>query len=206
MKVDFKRRYCRKLFTWKELETLINIRPLMTTERVNIPSHEGQYRWDNNCWTNDPNCYPSSLLKMLIENNICYLDDMSTCTEKINSFAEKLERQYKLPVDAHIYICRNPKLSHPFGTHFDYNNNVIVQCEGKTNFKVWNEVKDKSQRQDNMTVKEDPVWDVDMNPGDAIWIPKYYPHLATSKTKRLSVSFPLKATSTLIVKRSWVKL
>ena len=70
--------------------------------------------------------------------------------------------------------------------------------------KVWNEVKDKSQRQDNMTVKEDPVWDVDMNPGDAIWIPKYYPHLATSATPRMSVSFPISGDN--LQERDWVKI
>ena len=37
----------------------------------------------------------------------------------------------------------------------------------------------------------EPVLDVDMEPGDAIWIPRYFPHLATSKTKRLSISFPI---------------
>ena len=52
-----------------------------------------------------------------------------------------------------------------------------------------------------------------MKPGDAIWIPKHYPHLATSKTKRLSVSFPMAPNDFLNPDdgwvqedRSWVKL
>ena len=43
-----------------------------------------------------------------------------------------------------------------------------------------------------------------MRPGDAIWIPKYYPHLATSKTQRMSVSFPLKYG--LKQPREWIEL
>ena len=51
-----------------------------------------------------------------------------------------------------------------------------------------------------------PILDVDMKPGDAIWIPEYYPHLATSKTRRLSVSFPLSMNSMQFEDRDWVKL
>ena len=46
-----------------------------------------------------------------------------------------------------------------------------------------------------------------MKPGDAIWIPRYYPHLATSHTKRLSVSFPFnrEIDSTRREDRHWIK-
>ena len=50
-----------------------------------------------------------------------------------------------------------------------------------------------------------PILDVDMKPGDAIWIPEFYPHLATSKTSRLSVSFPL-GSAIGFEDRTWVKL
>jgi len=205
MDIQIKRGYFPDLFTWKELEYLINIRPLMTTERVFVLNYES-YEWnDNDSWTLNPNCYPPSLLKQLIEDNICLMIDMSRCTEKINSFVKKLEKEYELPCDAHIYTCRNPKLDHPFGIHFDTQQNVIVQCEGQTNFKVWDEVEDKSIKCDRMELNDDPILDVDMNPGDAIWIPKYYPHLATSKTPRLSVSFSQKH-KTVFQDREWINL
>ena len=86
MDIQIKRGYFPDLFTWKELEYLINIRPLMTTERVFVLNYES-YEWnDNDSWTLNPNCYPPSLLKQLIEDNICLMIDMSRCTEKINSF------------------------------------------------------------------------------------------------------------------------
>ena len=54
----------------------------------------------------------------------------------------------------------------------------------------------------------EPVLDVEMEPGDAIWIPMYYPHLATSRTKRLSVSFAISNHSIKegFEDREWVKL
>ena len=213
--LDFKKQYCSNLFTWKELETLINIRPLMSNSRVHILTDE-DYTWNYNEWSSDPNCFPSDLLRKLIDEKVCSFYDMSTYTEKIHSFVQELEETYKLCTDAHIYTCRNLQLDHPFGIHFDDNDNVIVQCEGQTNFKVWDEVdphyywgrKDvpNCYNQRNLDMIDPPLLDVDMHPGDAIWIPKYYPHLATSNTKRLSVSFPLKFQSKLNVKRSWVRI
>ena len=203
MKPDFKRGYCRRLFSWKELEYLINIRPLLYAKRIFIlGSHE--YKWTSSIWAKEANCYPPSLFRDAMEKYVCYLADMSRCTKKINEFAQKLEDTYNSPADAHIYMCLNPKLEHPFGIHFDTNPNVIVQCEGKTNFKVWDKVPPQEQRT-MLNPQSSPILDVDMKPGDVIWIPEFYPHLATSKTSRLSVSFPL-GSAIGFEDRTWVKL
>ena len=203
MKPDFKRGYCRRLFTWKELEYLINIRPLLHTKRV-CAIGAGEYKWKNSPWAKDLNCYPPSLFRDAMEKYVCVLKDMSRCTKKINDFAQKLEDTYNSSADAHIYMCRNPKLEHPFGIHFDTNPNVIVQCEGKTNFKVWDKVLPQEQRT-MLNPRSSPILDVDMKPGDTIWIPEFYPHLATSKTSRLSVSFPF-TRAKRFEDRTWVKL
>ena len=60
-----------------------------------------------------------------------------------------------------------------------------------------------------MKVDDDPLLDVIMKPGDTIWIPKHYPHLATSLSPRLSVSFPLSSTmdtSQVREDRNWITL
>ena len=203
MKPDLKREYSPNLLTWDEFSTLINIRPLLHTKRV-CAIGAGEYKWKNSPWAKDLNCYPPSLFRDAMEKYVCYLADMSRCTKKINDFAQKLEDTYNSPVDAHIYMCRNPKLEHPFGIHFDTNPNVIVQCEGKTNFKVWDKVLPQEQRT-MLNPRSSPILDVDMKPGDTIWIPEFYPHLATSKTSRLSVSFPF-TRAKRFEDRTWVKL
>ena len=198
LKIDpkFKRGYCLNLLSWKELTNVINITPLMSLSRVKSLSNK-KYSWfNNNNWSTDNNCYPSSVLEQIIEDSgVCYFNDMSRSTEKINKFAKNLEDEYDQYVDAHIYMCRNLKPVHPFGIHFDLSHNVIVQCEGQSNFKVWDRVSNPgllyyNNKSVKMEIDKEPILDVDMNPGDTIWIPKYYPHLATSYTKRLSVSFP----------------
>ena len=205
MKPDLKREYSPNLLTWDEFSTLINIRPLMSSPtRVRVNGMEETFTWKNSIWSIDPNCFPASLLKEMIGKYVCSFLDMSRSTKKINDFAKKLEEEYNLSADAHIYTCRNPKLGHPFGIHYDYADNVIVQCEGKTNFKVWEEVEPTSGSNVNLTINDPPIMDIDMNPGDVIWIPKHYPHLASSKTPRMSVSFPLKPGPKQ--PREWVKL
>ena len=213
MKPKFEKQYYSNLFSWKELEYLINIRPLMTDQRVYLQGDEN-HQWNNSGWALDVSCYPPSLLKQLIEENLCYLRDMSRCSEKINTFNKSIEEEYKVPTDAHIYICRNPSLHHPFGIHFDMNHNIIVQCEGESNFKVWEHVRNKRIKNNNLSLDTNdfnphPILNVDMIPGDAIWIPAYHPHLATSKTSRMSVSFPIPPVirdDVVFEDREWIKL
>ena len=70
MKPDFKRGYCRRLFSWKELEYLINIRPLLYTKRVYILGSD-EYRWTSSSWAKEVNCYPPFLFRCYGE--ICML-------------------------------------------------------------------------------------------------------------------------------------
>jgi len=198
----------RKLFTWKELENLINIRPLMTHKRV--LHHDGKsYQWENSLWTLDLNCYPPSILSKLVkETGVCTFIDASRVSEKINAFAKKIEIDYNIETDAHIYTCMNIEAEHPFGSHWDHNDNVIVQCEGVTNFKVWEKIPNvEGWKGDggHLTLTHEPLLDVEMKPGDAIWIPRHHPHLATSRTSRMSVSF-CQSEGTNYQDREWVKL
>jgi hypothetical protein len=211
--VDYKKNYHPNLFTWKELAGLINIRPLMTYKRVKLLDPQKRvFEWYTPGWIKDHNTYPPSLVRKLLDEIVIYFSDMSRATKNLNNFASSIEDEYKRHTDAHIYVCRNPKIEHPFAAHFDLQHNVIVQCEGKTNFKVWKEVEDHTvEKQIQLDMKEEPILDVIMEPGDAIWIPRYYPHEAISLTPRLSVSFPFtdNENSTLekhFEDRNWVTL
>ena len=165
-------------------------------------------------WNHDPNCYPPSLIRDLLNEMVVVFTDMSRATEKINDFANSIENTYQRNVDAHVYVCRNPELEHPFGAHIDGAHNVIVQCEGETNFKVWDKVENgekllEEKKSVKMKIDDAPILDVIMKPGDAIWIPLHYPHLATSLTPRMSVSFPFTPRGLMSIAhedRNWISL
>ena len=213
--VKFKKNYKPDLLSWNEMANIINTRPLMNDKRVKLLGNNERYEWLCSKWTKDPNCFPPSLIKKLLDDIMIYFVDMSRATEKINDFAKHIEDDYGKQTDAHIYVCRNLKIKHHFGVHYDFNHNLIVQCEGKTNFKVWDEVKDVDRNlkgigiNTRMKMDVEPIIDVDMESGDAIWIPKHFPHLATSLTPRLSVSFPLAQctdVNTVREDRTWITL
>ena len=56
-----------------------------------------------------------------------------------------------------------------------------------------------------MELTHPPLIDVNMNPGDVIWIPRHFPHLAISQSKRMSISF-CQGTNTIFQDRDWIKL
>ena len=213
--VKFKKNYKPDLLSWNEMANIINTRPLMNDKRVKLLGNNKRYEWLCSKWTKDPNCFPPSLIKKLLDNIMIYFVDMSRATEKINDFAKHIEDDYGKQTDAHIYVCRNLEIKHHFGVHYDFNHNLIVQCEGKTNFKVWDEVKNVDRNlkgigiNTRLEMEVEPIMDVDMESGDAIWIPKHFPHLATSLTPRLSVSFPLSEysdTNLIREDRNWITL
>ena len=213
--VKFKKNYKPDLLSWNEMANIINTRPLMNDKRVKLLGNNKRYEWLCSKWTKDPNCFPPSLIKKLLENIMIYFVDMSRATEKINDFAKHIEDDFGKQTDAHIYVCRNLKIKHHFGVHYDFNHNLIVQCEGKTNFKVWDEIKNVDRNlkgigiNTRLEMEVEPIMDVDMESGDAIWIPKHFPHLATSLTPRLSVSFPLSEysdTNLIREDRTWITL
>ena len=213
--VKFKKNYKPDLLSWNEMANIINTRPLMNDKRVKLLGNTRRYEWLCSKWTKDPNCFPPSLIKKLLDDIMIYFVDMSRATEKINDFAKHIEDDYGKQTDAHIYVCRNLKIKHHFGVHYDFNHNLIVQCEGKTNFKVWDEVKNVDRNlkgigiNTRLEMEVEPIMDVDMESGDAIWIPKHFPHLATSLTPRLSVSFPLSEysdTNLIREDRTWITL
>ena len=217
MEAKYVKNFSPKLCSWKELADLINIRPLLTGKRVKLLDPKNRrFEWVSTGWNHDPNCYPPSLIKNLFDEMVIYFTDMSRATKKINELAKTIENKYQRNVDAHIYVCRNPKLEHPFGAHFDDAYNVIVQCEGKTHFKVWNKIEvnnfknwSKKGKNLNLNIKEKPIIDVIMSSGDALWIPIHYPHQAISLTPRLSVSFPFTSRGLMtesIEDRNWITL
>ena len=207
----FEKDYCPDLLSWEELSNLVNNRSLMTMDRfiVTLPEEYGKsLRWETDRWVTNRRSIPPHILKDIIDRYVCYIKEMSRCNKKINNFAKSIEEEYNKPTDAHIYICKNLEVEHPFGIHFDDSDNVIIQCEGETNFKVWDIIKDKNQSQSKMSITETPLLDVDMKPGDAIWIPCHHPHLATSNTPRMSVSFPFirEHEDDPIQNREWIQL
>ena len=180
----------QNLFSWNELESLLNLRPFVNNQRFHIISGK-TYNWIGPDWLTDINTYPPDLIQAEIKKYVCYLSDCSRVNSKVNALSNDLETLTSYPADAHIYFSVEDIPSKGFGIHYDFSHNLIVQIDGQTHFKVWGKCeKDSPRNRDSMD--EEPILDVVMNPGDIIFIPICYLHSAFSITKRLSISFPMK--------------
>lgn len=191
------------LFSWSELESLLNLRPFVNDKRFTIVN-DNNYEWDYCSWLTDVNSFPPNIIQEVIKQNVCYLKDCSRVNKQVNSVCKELERVTDLPTDAHIYFSITETDVKGFGTHWDYSHNLIVQVEGETHFRVWGETPDKTNRV--IESKDDPQLNVIMRHGDAIFVPAYVLHCATSVTQRLSISFPMTMDEKFHQSRDWIVL
>jgi len=154
----------------------------------------------------DINTFPPTLLDAEIRNFHCYLSDASRVNEHVNSVCGQLEQTFSGgAADAHIYFNLAEVADNGFGIHWDFSHNLIVQMEGETEFKIWEDtvVGDRNPQ----FLNEKPVIDVLMQPGDAVFIPLNVYHQAISKTKRLSISFPVSFNNGFANQdRHWIKI
>ena len=180
------------LYTYKEFEGLINLRPFMLDKRFKIASDNRRYKWPVYDWHTDINVWPVSAIKEVLKCSAIYIKDATRANQKINGFSEGLERVFKRPVDCHIYFSNNSKKSKSFGKHKDKCHNVIVVCEGKVNFKIYS---------------GDKIMNRDLSKGDYAFVPAgVYHKVETITSKRLSCSFPVLLDGTNFDERKWLKI
>ncbi|NDB81283.1 MAG: hypothetical protein EB127_00815 [Alphaproteobacteria bacterium] len=203
------------IFSWQELENILNFRPVINNKRffsIN-DSKKSAWYWQDTIWLSDPNTWPASLIQEIIKEMPVYMTDMSRANIKINNICHELENLLNYPTDAHIYfsLVEEEIETKGFPIHFDYNHNLIVQIEGTSRHKVWHDfgdtIKDETTRYIS-NMEYPPMLDTVMRPGDVIFIPKFFYHKVISKTKRLSISFPMadnKFDFETMQDRNWVK-
>jgi len=175
----FARDVLHNIFSWSELESILNLRPFITDDRFHIsmrPESE-VYEWPAQSWLSDVNTFPPKLLHDIVKERVCYFSDGSRVNKTINDICGLIEVTTGWPTDAHIYFSKKIQ-DKGFGKHKDRAHNLIVQVEGKSKFEVWSE-------NDEIIINED------MSPGDCIFIPAHIYHRVSSLTPRLSISFPM---------------
>ena len=170
-KPNYSEKICTDLFSWKELETLINIRPLTNIDRFHTTAIHDNIGWQSSPWVSDEKSIPADCIKPVIEQGVCWNSDMSRANENINFDLHKGDNNTSL------------------NKHWDRSDNIIVQIDGQTNFKIWDMYLYEGDRQ--VITDQKPILDVILNEGDIIYIPKNIVHQAISLSKRLSISFPM---------------
>ena len=194
------------IFSWQELEHLLNLRPFCSLSRL-LPNRVEKQGWPYQAWLTDLHTWPPSILKKVLNETMCYFADASRVNEKVNQICKDLERTLGLPTDAHIYFNVSKNLDRGFQIHWDYSHNLIVQVTGATNFKIWDIERADDTVREVEELEQEPFIDVIMEPGDIVFVPVFHWHKATSLTKRCSISFPsILDVDTEMQDRNWIKL
>tara|TARA_Y100000004_G_scaffold87877_1_gene98498 strand:- start:3714 stop:4331 length:618 start_codon:yes stop_codon:yes gene_type:complete len=182
----------KNLFSWKELENLLNLRPFCSDDRFRVAGHPYNYSWPDQAWLSDVNTYPPTLIDEIINKEVCYVMDASRANKKINDVCNSIENECGWKTDAHIYFSLRVN-DHGFGKHNDPRHNLITQVEGKSVVNVW-------------SIDDKLIIDELMEPGDIVFIPEGINHQIIPKTKRISVSIPCAVSDLPTQDRHWIKL
>ena len=201
----YKEQYIYDVFSWEELESILNLAPFLNDERFHIINNK-RYEWGKYWWQSDITAYPTHIVKEEINHHVCYMQDASRVNKTINQIASDLEFISNCPTDAHIFFSLTTNENEGLGIHNDVSSNFIIQVEGQTNFKVWDIIAEEGVSNIDK-IEEQPVIDIVLSKGDVIYIPHKYWHHAISKTKRLSVSFPMSVNGDKVfASREWINI
>jgi len=201
-----------KIFSWEELERLINLRPMINNKRFVMTDCSTSYSWMRQGYLSDVNTFPPSLLdNEIMQRYVCYVNDCSRVNPHTNLIASKIEKTFPDSVtDAHVYFSVGESLSEGFGIHMDYLYVLVIHVEGSSKIRIWDPSITEEIGGGRIRVKElmqSPVIDEIMETGDAAFIPINTYHCISSQTKRLSISFPIDMKSNLPPQdRHWIKL
>lgn len=192
----YEKNVLENIYSFNELENLINLRPFMNDKRVYILNNE-KYSWNTGDWLTDNNTYPPDLFHNILKKNVVYLRDCSRVNSKINYICKQLEDKTNFPTDAHIFFSLKEKETDllGLGKHKDTQHNLVLVVEGSFNCKVW--------LNNN---EEIPLIDIEMKKNDIIFVPAGFYHQVIPYTKRLSISFPMAPHMKNLQERYWIKL
>jgi len=182
----------KNIFSWTDLENLLNLRPFCNDSRFKIAGRPYQYSWPDEAWLSDINSFPPKLIDDIINKEVCYVIDASRVNKKINDICNNIESQCGWKTDAHIYFSLRVQ-EYGFGKHNDPRHNLITQVEGKSVINVWS---------DDDKILIDEV----MEPGDIVFIPEKINHQIIPKTKRISISIPCENIDMPTQDRHWINL
>ena len=180
--------------TYKDLEYCLNNPQFFDIQFIDrISGTYVQLPEFERCWSR-PHMEQKDLVDCWNHGHNLVLNNFDQIDRKRQEICQSVEETFPhIRASMHIYAgtrdCRSFKI------HEDYANNFILQVDGETHWRVYN------NRASNL-VKELPDWnlkhedldcriDVILKPGDLLYIPARCYHQALPESKRLSVSIPM---------------
>ncbi len=180
--------------TYKDLEYCLNNPQFFDIQFIDrISGTYVQLPEFERCWSR-PHVEQKDLVDCWNHGHNLVINNFDQIDSKRQEICQNVEETFpQIRASMHIYAGARDCKS--FKIHEDYANNFILQVDGETHWRVYN------NRASNL-VKELPDWnlqhedldcriDVILKPGDLLYIPARCYHQALPESKRLSVSIPM---------------
>lgn len=182
-----------KYLSWDDVEYCLNFPSKYTFECISYQTQTKiNYSQIKPFWNHRYVPNKRELFDIVRDGHTLTIANYGEHKENVNSLCKSLEDVFSVTADIHVY-CGYATQTKSFKIHCDYPANFIVQCEGTTNWKVYN------NKLSNLLVLNplhriiehdelEVLIDVDLKPGDVLYIPSRHYHCATPSEKRLSMS------------------
>lgn len=177
-----------RVLTVDEINNYLSNKPAITVDRLTHAFElENDIEWKKCYWDTNVNEVPVKAINGLLDQGQISIKECSRINKNINELCKEIESDGKYDADMHVFLDKN--ISSGLGVHKDSQNNIIIQIDGTTKWRVGSKIYNDSIRNLTKFYDEDILSiDVVMEPGDMIVIPKEMFHEAKSLTKRISAS------------------
>lgn len=183
-----------EILSWSDVEHCMNFPELYNFEMIGADNIKIEIPMNKKAWVfSKPVQDKAFMFDKLNQGNGFVIMDYAFYSQKTSQLMQIFENIYM--VNAAIHVYGGLAGSKSFWIHEDYPSNFIIQAEGETHWKIFNNRISSMYRTGTMNhqLKEedlDLAIDVVLQPGDALYIPSRAYHIAMPMGKRLSMSIP----------------
>jgi len=183
-----------ELLTWHDVETCLNNPYLYQFEMIDVYNKKVDIPQSKKAWIWDKMVQDKAFMfEKLHQGSSLIIMNYGFYSEKTMHLLKIFESMFQINAAIHVYCGLTGAKS--FSIHDDYPCNFIIQVEGKTRWKIFNNRISYMHRTGAMNGRLseedlDVAIDVELEPGDALYIPSRMYHVAYPSEKRLSLSIP----------------
>ena len=183
-----------KLASWDSIQSCMNNPEFYDFELIDQYNQKIEIPVEKKAWINNKVVQQKHFLFDKVKNGATLIcTNYGFQNEFVYELLHTFERIFDVHAAAHAYCGLESTKS--FTIHDDYPANFIIQVEGTTKWKVFNNRisylfetgRMNGQLHEDML---ETAIDVEMKPGDMLYIPSRMYHCASPEDKRISVSIP----------------